>query len=178
MKTSIENKVRAFSQNYLNACDWEKKEESVDMLSGFISDNYDLFNFSEEEIEFIEEENLFNFIHSVMDEEVNSFMEKYFYYDENCLTGSYVGQNYISCSKENFFDYDELDERCEDDKIYLFQLHNNSELLPLVLFAIFNEEDDEQALNCAKVNDCITYQQGMFDDVFLNSLLKNKLNHK
>jgi len=176
MKTKIETKVRKFSQNYLNACDWEEKEESVDMLSGYISDNYELFDFTEEEIEFIEEEDLFPFIQEIMDEEVFSFMnEKFsnekFSYDENCLTGSYAGQDHISCSRDDFFDFDELEERCDDDKIYLFQLHNNSELSPLVLFAVFNENDAEQAVNCAKQNDCVTYQNGSFDDEYCNSYL-------
>mgnify|MGYP000874623267 CR=1 FL=1 len=171
MKASIENKVRLFSQNYLNDSDFEEKEESVDMLSGYISDNYELFNFTEEEIEFIEEEDLFDFIHSIMDEEVNSFMDSKFGYDENCLTGSYVGQDHIICSNDNFFDFDELEVNCDDDKIYLFQLHNNSDLPQLVLFAVFNEDDAEQAINCAKQNDCVSYQCGSFDDDYCNSFL-------
>ena len=171
MKTKIENKVRAFSQNYLNDSDFEEKEENVDMLSGYISDNYELFNFTDEEIEFIEDEDLFTFIHKIMDEEVYLFMDSKFSYDEDCLTGSYAGQDHISCSEEFFFDFDELAERCDDDKIYLFQLHNNSDLSPLVLFAVFNEDDVKQAINCAKQNDCITYQDGSFDDDYCNSYL-------
>lgn len=176
MKSSIENKVRSFSQNYLNDCEWEEKEESVDMLSGYISDNYELFDFTDEEIEFIEEEDLFNFIHKIMDEEVEAFMDSKFSYDEDCLTGSYAGQDHICCSKENFFEFDELAERCDDDKIYLFQLHNNSDLSPLVLFAVFNEGDADQALNCAKQNGCVSYRNGSFDDDYCNSF-NNKGNN-
>lgn len=171
MKTSIETKTRNFSQNYLNACDFEEKEESVDMLSGYISDNYDLFDFNDEEIEFIEEEDLFSFIQSIMDEEVNSFMNTKFNYNENCLTGSYVGADHISCSRDDYFDFDELEERCDDDKIYLFQLHNNSDLSPLVLFASFNKDAADEAVNCAKENDCVSYQDGSFDDDYCNSFL-------
>lgn len=170
MEDSIETKVRKFSQNYLNSCDWEEKEESVDMLSGYISDNYELLEITEEEIEFIEEEDLFQFIHKIMDEEVDSFMNAKFSYEESCLTGSYAGQDHICCSKENFFDFDELEENCDDDTIYLFQLHNNSDLSPLVLFAIFNKDNSEQAVNCAKQNDCVTYQDGSFDDDYCNSM--------
>jgi hypothetical protein len=172
MKKSIKIKVRKFSQNYLSACDFEEKEKSVDMLSGYISNNYELFDFTDEEIEFIEEEDLFSFIQSIMDEEVNSFMNTKFNYNENCLTGSYVGLDHISCDKDNYFDYEELEERCDPDKIYLFQLHNNSDLPPLVLFAVFNEGIVDEAINCAKENNCVSYQDGSFDDNFCNSFLK------
>lgn len=173
MKAMIENKVRKFAQNYLNACDWEQKEESVDMLSAYISDSYELFEFTDEEIEFIEEENLFSFIRDIMDEEVKNFMNEKFWYNEECLTGSYVGIDHIICDEEDYYDFDELQYRCDEDKIYLFQLHNNSDLPPLVLFAIFDKESVDEAINCLKENDCVSYNEGQFDDVFLNSFLNN-----
>lgn len=171
MKTikTIEKKVRKFSQDYLNACDFEQKESEVDMLSGYISDNYELFNFTDKEIKFIEKNDLFSFIQKIMNEEVEKFMNEKFWYDENCLTGSYVGQDHISCKQDDYYDYDELKERCDDDKIYLFQLHNNSDLPPLVLFAVF--EDEEQALNCKRENDCVSYNKGSFDDDYCNSFI-------
>ena len=89
------------------------------------------------------------------------------------LTGSYVGKDHISCSKEHFFNYNELEERCDNDKIYLFQLHNNSNLKPLVLFAVFNIDNERQALKCAIENNCVLYKKnGLFDDDYYNSFLE------
>ena len=163
IKNAIDEKVRKNTESYL-------KESYITIdtcnedytITDYLSDNYDtVFEFDENEINFIEENDYYNKIDEIISEVYQNYLENLFYYDENRLTGAYVGIDHIICDKEYFYNHEDL-ENCDTNKYYVFQMHNNADLDPFVLFAIFESNEDKQAINCALKNDAYIYHDCEF----------------